>query len=874
MNRQYLLLILLLAHTTLWANLHSMKPRQTNTQAKVRHTSTPLTQWQYQMLGDSLWTACTVPSLVQDELIKAGKLPDPHYRANEPLVQWPSQEDWIYRTSFVLSTDALSANKKHFLELDGVDTYADVYINGSHLGCTSNMFLAYRYDITPHITSGENTIIVHIYSPLKRAHAQYLSNGFNYPADNDHAPIRYSPFTRKAPYHYGWDWGMRLVAMGLWRPVRLSSYEEARLDDVSLSTSIVWSKEHQPTEARIEVMPELTLLTPTTGLCYEVTLEDEQGQICAKSRSTDLQKPIMLTVQRPHLWWPNGWGDPYLYRLSVSLRNAQGEELDHWSKHIGIREIKFVNQPDQWGTSFYWEVNKRPIFIRGANYIPGELLLTKRHGKDFERLFDDIIFANMNMIRVWGGGIYEDERFYDEADRRGILIWQDFMFACTAYPSDREFLSLVRQEAEHQVRRLRHHASLALWCGNNEIEEALKYWGWASKYSAEHYQQMRQGYDPLFRKTLPEVVAKLDSQRSYIHSSPMQANWGRPESFGHGDSHYWGLWYGQQPFEIFRSARGMRFVSEFGFQSLPTHALLSSFTLPEDHDLGSEVMRMHQKASTGNQRILEYMEQYYQVPQSFDRLVYVSQVLQARGMAKAIRTLRSQRPVCMGMLYWQLNDVWPALSWSSIDYGQNYKAMHYTTREAYAPIALLAEPLGSDSIAIYVANDQLQALQGGKLSLGLYALGGKEIRQASISIPNCPPNQLTHLSTISTQEWELDLSSRDRVLSISLEFAHHDPIRLEYYPCPTKDLKLEREDVKIEILEQKQGEATLRLSSPVLIKDIWLTLAQQQARFSRNCFDLLPRQEVIVQIRHEQIDAKTPLDLRLMSMNPTVNTMQ
>lgn len=823
------------------------------------------------MLGDSLWTDCTAPSIIQDELIKANKLPDPHYRANEALVQWPSQEDWLYRTSFTLSADELQANRWHFLELDGVDTYADVYLNGSHLGSTSNMFLAYRYDITPLVHSGENILTVHIHSPLKKAHAQYLSNGFNYPADNDHAPIRYSPFTRKAPYHYGWDWGMRLVAMGLWRPVRLTSYVGARLEDVGLSTQVVWSKDHQPSEAHIKITPELTMLASSAGLYYDVALEDEQGIVCASSRSTDLKRPLSLTLKHPNLWWPNGWGSPYLYKLSVSLRNARGEELDRWSKRIGIREIKFVNQPDQWGTSFYWEVNKRSIFIRGANYIPGDLLLTKRQGQDFERLFDDVVFANMNMIRVWGGGIYEDERFYDEADRRGILIWQDFMFACTAYPSDREFLALVRQEAEQQVRRLRHHASLALWCGNNEVEEALKYWGWATKYTPEQYRQMREGYDPLFRQVLPEVVARLDAERSYIHGSPMQANWGRPESFGYGDSHYWGLWYGQQPFEVFRSARGMRFVSEFGFQSLPTHALLSSFTLPEDHSLESEVMKVHQKASTGNKRILEYMEQYYQVPESFDRLVYVSQVLQARGMASAIRTLRSQRPVCMGMLYWQLNDAWPALSWSSIDHGQNYKAMHYTVREAYAPIALVAEPLGVDSLAIYLANDQLQALEGGDLNLSLYALGGGLIRSTSISLPSCPPNQLTHLKTLSLGEWELGASSRDRVLSMRLKSAEHSSIRLEYYPCKTKDLQLAPSNVWIEVLEQRQGEAKIRLSAPVLIKDLWLTLPHQQTRFSRNCFDLLPGEEAIVHIRHQQIKANAPLGLCLMSMNPTGN---
>lgn len=841
----------------------SMQTRSTTPAARVW----PLEQWQYQRLGDSLWHSCRVPSLVQECLLDSGLLLDPTYRDQQDAAQWVSDQDWLYQTEVFIDSANLLESRRYFVELDGVDTYADVYLNGAWIGHTESMFVGYQLEATTYLKAGHNRLVLHIHSPLRRAHAQHLSNGFGYPADNDHALIRYSPFTRKAPYHYGWDWGMRLVTIGIWQPARLKAYERARLESVSVESQIFWSANQEALSARLTITPDVQEFVPHRNYSYRVELIDPDGHLCAQKASIASTEPMHIEVSAPRLWWPHGWGEPDLYTVLVTLEDKSGQVLDRWEREIGIREITFVNELDEWGTSFFWRVNRRPIYIKGANYIPGDLLLTKRTDETFVQLMQDVTFANMNMLRIWGGGVYEDDRLYREADRRGVLIWQDFMFACTAYPHDASFLARVRQEAIYQIKRLRHHACLALWCGNNEVEEALKYWGWDKKYPREQYEQMSRGYDPLFRDLLPSLVKTHAPGQSYIHGSPMLANWGRPHTFGHGDSHYWGLWYGKQPFEVFRrEARGLRFVSEFGFQSLPTWATIEAFTLEADRYLDSRVMRAHQKASTGNGLILEYLSQYYRQPRDFRDLVYLSGVLQARGMQEAIQTLRAQRPVCMGQLYWQLNDAWPALSWSSIDYYGSYKPMHYVVRRAYAPLSLVVQE-EVDSLRIYASYDALQPLAHSSLVLALYRLESETpVRTERISIDRLEGNALTLLVSLSRRDWQLSQGETRHLLSLDLE-GQGLQAKLEYYPTRTKDLELPAARYRSEIVEQSAGRARLRLEARTLLKDVCLELPWHGVRLSDNCFDLRPGESREIEIVHPNIRSEDNLPLEIRMMN-------
>ena len=370
------------------------------------------------------------------------------------------------------------------------------------------------------------------------------------------------------------------------------------------------------------------------------------------------------------------------------------------------------------------------MFAKGANYIPQDALLTNVTTERYQTLFRDIREANMNVIRVWGGGTYEDDRFYDLADENGILVWQDFMFACTPYPSDPTFLKRVEAEACYNIRRLRNHASLAMWCGNNEILEALKYWGFDKNFPPEIYQEMFRGYDKLFHQLLPAKVKELDADRFYIHSSTYFANLGRPESWVIGDSHNWGVWYGQKTFESLDTDLP-RFMSEFGFQSFPEMKSISTFAAPEDYQIESEVMNAHQKASIGNFLIKKTMGLYYKVPEDFEQLVYLGLVLQGQGMRHGMEAHRRNRPYCMGTLYWQLNDSWPVVSWSSIDYYGNWKAMHYQAKRAFAPVLVDAIKEGDD-LNIYVMSDKLEADKDVTLQLRLMDFDGKVLKKKEI----------------------------------------------------------------------------------------------------------------------------------------------
>lgn len=794
--------------------------------------------WTFCQVGDTLWSDAKVPGTIHQDLLNHNRIPNPFYGMNEEAVQWVENEDWMYRTSFVVTEEQLNRDAA-VLELDGLDTYADVFLNGALILRSDNMFVGHKVPVKSVLRKGENRLLIRFRSAVKEALPQWETNGFDYPADNDHSSKRVSIYTRKAPYSYGWDWGIRLATCGIWRPVRLVFSDVARIEDYYVRQASV-----SASKADVDNRLEITNVTsqPVSALlkvAYHYSANDTkevQKQIELRPGENTVSLPVM--IDNPHLWMPNGWGEPSLYKFTASV-SVDGVEVASQERQVGLRSIRAVMEDDEHGKSFYFEVNGHPMFAKGANFIPDDALLPNVTTERYKRIFEDVKAANMNMLRVWGGGIYEDDKFYDEADRNGILIWQDFLFACTTYPHDPLFLKRVEAEAEYNIKRLRGHASLAMWCGNNEIYEGVRYWGWKNKYTAEAFAEMNRGYDVLFRQLLPDMVKRFDSDRFYMHGSPYEANWGRPESWKIADSHNWGTWYGRKPFESFDSEIP-RFMSEYGFQAFPEMKTIRTFAEEKDFELESPVMNAHQKATIGNALIKQTMSLYYKVPVKFEDLVYVGLVLQGQGMRHGIEAHRRNRPYCMGSLFWQLNDSWPVVSWSSIDYYGNWKAMQYQSQRAFAPVLINAIKEGDD-LCVYLISDELQDRDDVRLTVELMDFDGKS------------HGKWTHSGKLSANTSMLFLKKRvDEFLSkqdaatsflrFTLKAKNGAALADEvFYFAYPKDQKLP--EARIETSVKRRGEAIeMTLKADKLARDIFIEVPVQGVRFSDNFFDLLPGQ--------------------------------
>lgn len=794
--------------------------------------------WTFCQVGDTLWSDAKVPGTIHQDLLNHNRIPNPFYGMNEEAVQWVENEDWMYRTSFVVTEEQLNRDAA-VLELDGLDTYADVFLNGALILLSDNMFVGHKVPVKSVLRKGENRLLIRFRSAVKEALPQWETNGFDYPADNDHSSKRVSIYTRKAPYSYGWDWGIRLATCGIWRPVRLVFSDVARIEDYYVRQASV-----SASKADVDNRLEITNVTsqPVSALlkvAYHYSANDTkevQKQIELRPGENTVSLPVM--IDNPHLWMPNGWGEPSLYKFTASV-SVDGVEVASQERQVGLRSIRVVMEDDEHGKSFYFEVNGHPMFAKGANFIPDDALLPNVTTERYKRIFEDVKAANMNMLRVWGGGIYEDDKFYDEADRNGILIWQDFLFACTTYPHDPLFLKRVEAEAEYNIKRLRGHASLAMWCGNNEIYEGVRYWGWKNKYTAEAFAEMNRGYDVLFRQLLPDMVKRFDSDRFYMHSSPYEANWGRPESWKIADSHNWGTWYGRKPFESFDSEIP-RFMSEYGFQAFPEMKTIRTFAEEKDFELESPVMNAHQKATIGNALIKQTMSLYYKVPAKFEDLVYVGLVLQGQGMRHGIEAHRRNRPYCMGSLFWQLNDSWPVVSWSSIDYYGNWKAMQYQSQRAFAPVLINAIKEGDD-LCVYLISDELQDRDDVRLTVELMDFDGKSHGKWTHS------GKLTANTSMLFLKKRVDefLSKQDAATSFlrfTLKAKNGAALADEvFYFAYPKDQKLP--EARIEASVKKRGEAIeMTLKTDKLARDIFIEVPVQGVRFSDNFFDLLPGQ--------------------------------
>ncbi|MCI0494645.1 glycoside hydrolase family 2 protein, partial [candidate division KSB1 bacterium] len=669
--------------------------------------------WQFHQVGNDEWLPAEVPGTVHTDLFKNNRIGDPFYRTNERDQQWIDKVDWEYKTIFQLDENLLSKENLR-LVFKGLDTYADVYLNDEKLLSANNMFREWAADCKRLLKPGVNELKIYFHSPIKIDLPKLENLGYQLPAVNDQSENgglgdkKISVFARKAGYHYGWDWGPRFVTSGIWRPIYLHAWDNVRIENIQIIQNSV-SKEKAEISAIFEIESSSDL-----SAMLSVHLDNE--------KQIKVEKPAKLTkgmnsvsvdfeIESPKLWWSNGLGEPHLYSLVSQLKIANSL-CDEQKTQFGIRTLKVVQKKDEVGTSFYFELNGVPVFAKGANYIPNDSFLPRVTKERYEHAVKFAADANMNMLRVWGGGIYEDDIFYDLCDKYGIMIWQDFMFACSMYPGDEAFLENVKAEAIQNAKRLRNHPCLVLWCGNNEIDVAWSQdtpggWGWKERFSEDIRKKIWNDYENIFHRLLPQVVAEYDPKTFYWPSSPL-ADWNKRASYEStsGDIHYWGVWHGKEPFENFKIKIG-RFMSEYGFQSFPELSTIKTYTLPEDWDINSEVMAAHQRSGIGNRRIKEYMDMYYRNPKDFESLLYVGQVLQAEGIKSAIEAHRRKMPYCMGSLYWQLNDCWPVASWSSTDYYGRWKALHYFARKAYEDV-LLSPIVENDMVQVFIVSDKLK----------------------------------------------------------------------------------------------------------------------------------------------------------------------
>jgi beta-mannosidase len=795
--------------------------------------------WEFKQADEASWKKANVPGCVHLDLMRNGAIEDPFYRANEKRLQWIENKDWEYRAVFK-ATNELLAHERIELDFRGLDTYADVYLNDKLILKADNMFVAWTVEVKSVLKAGDNTLRVFFHSPIKHVMPQYEASPVEYPASNDVGEVKVSVYTRKAPYHYGWDWGPRFVTSGIWRPIYLRAWSKAQIRGS-------WIKQESLTDLKAALDVELEIESTQDG-DFSVEIKSPANEFKPIAQTVKLKSGlnkinIPLAILAPKRWWPNGLGEQKLYGIQISLKNG-ASAIDSKRERVGLRDLEVVNKPDKDGESFFVKVNGRAVFMKGANYIPSDSFLTRVTPERYRRMFEDMKSANFNMVRIWGGGIYEEDLFYDLADQYGILLWHDFMFACSLYPAEDAFLKRVEHEAEYNIKRLRNHASLALWCGNNEIDVAWKNWGWQRGLSSEQKQMLAQGYDKIFRSLLPDKVKRLDPQRFYAHTSPL--NNATPTDIHLGDSHFWGVWHAELPFSEYNKYIS-RFMSEYGFQSFPDIKTMERFALREDWNIESDVLKLRQKSGRGNGIIKKYMEAHYRAPKDFPSFLYLSQLLQAEGIKVGIEAHRRNMPFCMGTLYWQFNDCWPAISWSGIDYYGRWKALHYFAKKVYEPV-LIAPYVDGDEMKIYIVSDARRDTAG-VLSLELFDFKGKSLWKHSLTTTISANTSKTYYAVNLPATLE-NLNREEVFLSIKLDVGKATVSQSVQYFAQPKNLRLVQPNISFNAQQAKSGGIELKLKTDVLAKNIYLDFEGDTTNFfSDNFFDVLPNEERIVKVK-------------------------
>ncbi|MBQ3751719.1 MAG: glycoside hydrolase family 2 protein [Bacteroidales bacterium] len=839
MTPRHPLILILLFPLLFFTSCKTDKMPATQVQSLDSKSGCISNDWQFQYQGQ--WYPATVPGNIHTDLMVNNLIPDPFFGTNEDSVQWVADSVWTYRLLF----DADCAGnglqyENRWLVFDGLDTYAEVWLNGKLLESfdkedyktlLNNMFRQWRFNVKDVLKEKGNELIVRFYPSAPHDSAAAAQLPYKLP-DN-------RVFTRKAQYMSGWDWGPKLITCGIWKNVRLESFSDLKLEDVYVLDTKTTSDTTESWETSVQLLVKSLQDRKRCKVLIEVF--DENGR-CAKIEKRikldydDHVVEIPVTIAHPKLWWPNGMGKQHLYTFVVTVSDRK-QETQYALRH-GLRTVELIREKDSIGESFAFKVNGKPCFMRGADWIPASsypgTLNTPEGGDVYYRLLHDAAEVNMNMIRVWGGGIYENDAFYNYCDELGLMVWQDFMFACNPYPGDKAFLRNVDSEAMYQIKRLRKHPCIALWCGNNEVHNGLEDWGWqtALGWSDTQYKQLLTDFSKLFEQMLANKVKENHRGVPYISTSPTYG-WGHPECCTHGCSHYWGVWWGEQPFDVWKEKTG-RFMSEYGFQSYPEMATIETFTTEADRKLGSPALNNHQKHGRGVEIIRKAMREEfgYTRTDNLEEFAYMSQLVQALGIRRAIDAHRIQHDRCAGTLCWQLNDCWPVASWSSIDYTGRWKALHYQFKEAYQNVALCV-----DQQDVYVVNDQMAAVNG-EVRWQLFALDGTPLNERQSVRVKLPADQALKVLSLDAGKLHVSPATTYALVQLSLNGSPHAE-RVVFFTSLGK-MKFESGEIRQE-LKNFGDHFELTLTSPTFCYGVHVTeTTGKEVKWSDNYFSLIP----------------------------------
>jgi len=798
--------------------------------------------WWLRSTKDDEWIPARVPGCVYSDLIRIGKIEDPFFGTRElDCVNFESL-DWVYRSEFILDENHLNETNIQ-LVTDGLDTLATVSVNGKLVATSENMFVGHRWELRKALRVGLNEIVIHFASA-----AEFIKNNrLEFTPNKEFCdPVGNAVRIRKQPSQFGWDWAPRLISAGIWRDIRLEGWSENTLLDVRIVQC------HGSNGVRLSILPEMAV--KEDNVIFQVACFFNGSPVASiRGKQSDLE----FFIESPSLWWPSGLGDQSLYVLEIRALSLLGCDLGLITKKVGLRTLQLEQKPDEWGESFQFVVNGYPVFAKGANWIPAHSFVSTLTRKDYERDLRAAKNANMNCIRVWGGGIYESEDFYDLCDELGLMVWQDFMFSCALYPYDDAFVASVADEAEYQIRRLRHRACLALWCGNNEI----------AQLNMRHLlgnSEMMAGYRKLFHETIPEVLDTHDDVTSYIPTSEWRGVFESGHELGErsGDTHYWDVWHSRHPVKDYEKW-AFRFCSEFGMQSYCSPETNATFCPPEDRNLFGPSMENHQKNSHGNQVILYYVSNRYRYPKNQEALIYLSQLNQAYCLKVGVEHFRRLMPRCMGSLYWQLNDCWPVTSWSSIEFSGRWKALHYEARRFYSPHLVSMKVWGHESMALgnYRKNDVKEVSlftvsddrfeRDGKLAWSLFHFDGHCLKEGSADIRLRYGESVEHLKLNFADDFAK--VSRDH-LYLRAELRVDDVIvseQTEFF-APPRFLQLRRNPIHYEITNYSDGLARICLKSETFQHAIKINFRGFDHEISDNYFNLHPDRTKEVEVRFRE----------------------
>jgi len=785
-----------------------------------------------QVDGNAAAIEMRVPGDVHTALLKAGRIPDPYFGRNEDKVQWVGEAEWVAQREFEVSAEML-ATREIVLRLEHVDTFCTIEINGKKAGETGNRFRRYDFDVKPHLKLGKNTITATFWSAEKMGAALKQQQPFPIPTQ----ALKNLQFIRKPACNGGWDWGISLMSAGFAGQVKLLGYDEARID-------YVYSEQkHGENRCVVDVFVEARMvkegIQKLAVQIGDVKVEEHFSVIAG-----DNLFAVTLTIDNPKLWWPSGAGQQHLYDMKVTLADAT------FTRKLGLRTIEVINEKDEGdksdrpGMCMTFRVNGVDVFCKGANWIPCDAMLAGQTPERYRDLLTSARDANMNMIRLWGGGQFEEDAFYGICDELGLMVWHDFMFSCSLYPSDKAFLAEVEAELAHQIRRLRDHACIAIWCGDNECIGALK-WFEESRKNRDLYLI---NYDRLNR-VLAKAVETYDPTRTFWPSSPC----GGPGDFSdawhndnRGDMHFWNVWHENKDFAEFYKVRP-RFCSEFGFQSFSSHDVVNTFCPPEHFNPTAPDFEHHQKNAGGNARIMETMARYFRFPSDFQNMLYLSQVQQALAIKTAVEHWRRLQPRCMGTLYWQLNDNWPVASWSSVEYGGKWKHLHYHAKRFYAPAIVLTIPVedgGKTNHEIWVVNDNGYDIKA-EVALDLWTFDGRKVSMTTFT-KDVAARSAAKVETVKADDLGTPQERVDRFVALALKAAGGGVTqthRNAFFFNTFKKCELADANVTATPAERNgKWEVTLATDKPAFF--VWCNVSGIPGEFSDNSFTLLPGQPV------------------------------